>query len=246
MTFGVKLWLLAGSVVMLTVVATLTGPFPTAPAEVAAALARYFDLSGARTQAGNIDTVLFSVRIPRILAALLTGAALAAAGAVYQGLFRNPLVSPDILGVSAGAGLGAALGIFLSLPVVAIQGLAFVVGLSTVGLVYLVASMVRAHEPALVLVLAGVVLGALAGACLSLFKILADPSDQLPAITFWLLGSLASIRPEDVWAAMPAVLVSLVPLVFLRWRMNVMALGDEEAAALGTNPRHLRLVFIFL
>jgi len=188
--------------------------------------------------------VLFAVRLPRIAAALLVGAALSAAGAVYQGLFRNPLVSPGILGVSTGAGLGAATGIFLSLPVVAIQGLAFATGLATVALVYGVATAVRGHEPTLVLVLAGVVIGALAGACISLLKILADPYDQLPAITFWLLGSLASIRPGDVGTAAPAVLLSLVPLVLLRWRMNLMSLGDEEAAALGVDPSRLRVVFI--
>ena len=223
-------------------IAAVIGPYETTPGEVLAALARRFGLADAAP--GPIDTVLFSIRLPRILAALLVGAALAAAGAVYQGLFRNPLVSPDILGVSAGAGLGAALGIFLSLPVVAIQGLAFGFGLGTVALVYLVATAVRGHDPALVLVLAGVVLGALAGACLSLVKILADPYDQLPAITFWLLGSLASVRPEDIWASLPMVLISLVPVVLLRWRMNVMSLGDEEAAALGSDPRRLRLVFV--
>ena len=223
-------------------IAAVIGPYETTPGEVLAALARRFGLADAAP--GPIDTVLFSIRLPRILAALLVGAALAAAGAVYQGLFRNPLVSPDILGVSAGAGLGAALGIFLSLPIVAIQGLAFGFGLGTVALVYLVATAVRGHEPALVLVLAGVVLGALAGACLSLIKILADPYDQLPAITFWLLGSLASVRPEDIWASLPMVLISLVPVVLLRWRMNVMSLGDEEAAALGSDPRRLRLVFV--
>ena len=222
--------------------AAVIGPYETTPGEVLAALARRFGLADAAP--GPIDTVLFAIRLPRILAALLVGAALAAAGAVYQGLFRNPLVSPDILGVSAGAGLGAALGIFLSLPIVAIQGLAFGFGLGTVALVYLVATAVRGHEPALVLVLAGVVLGALAGACLSLVKILADPYDQLPAITFWLLGSLASVRPEDIWASLPMVLISLVPVVLLRWRMNVMSLGDEEAAALGSDPRRLRLVFV--
>jgi iron complex transport system permease protein len=108
----------------------------------------------------------------------------------------------------------------------------------------MVATAVRGHEPTLVLVLAGVVLGSLAGACISLVKILADPYDQLPAITFWLLGSLASTNPDDVWSAMPLVVVGLVPLVLLRWRMNLMALGDEEASALGIDPRRLRILFI--
>jgi iron complex transport system permease protein len=226
------------------VAAVAVGPYDTSPQALLEALGRRLGLTASGAEPLPIDTILFSIRIPRVLAALLVGAALAAAGAVYQGLFRNPLVSPDILGVSAGAGLGAALGIFLSLPIVAIQGLAFAFGLGTVALVYVVASMVRGHEPALVLVLSGVVLGALAGACLSLLKILADPYDQLPAITFWLLGSLASARPEDVWAAAPMVGLGLIPVVLLRWRMNVMALGDEEAASLGTDPRRLRLVFV--
>ena len=175
---------------------------------------------------------------------MLVGAALAAAGAAYQGLFRNPLVSPDILGVSAGAGLGAVLGIFLSLPVVGIQLLAFLVGLGTVGLVLLIAASVRGREPVLVLVLAGVVVGALAGSVISLLKVLADPYDQLPAITFWLLGSLAAIKLEDLTTTVPVAALGLVPLALLRWRINVLSLGDEEARALGINAGRLRIVVI--
>ncbi|HXF53366.1 MAG TPA: iron ABC transporter permease, partial [Hyphomicrobiaceae bacterium] len=175
---------------------------------------------------------------------VLVGAALAAAGAAYQGLFRNPLVSPDILGVSTGAGLGAVLGIFLSLPVGGIQLSAFAMGLATVGLVYFIATLVANREPILVLVLSGVVVGSLAGAAVSLLKILADPYDQLPAIVFWLLGSLSSIRKGDVWSSAPFVLIGLVPLVLLRWRINVLSLGDEEAKALGVEAGRLRFVVI--
>ena len=192
----------------------------------------------------TVDTVLFGVRLPRIGAALLVGAALAAAGAAYQSLFRNPLVSPDILGVSAGAGLGAVLGIFLSLPVLGIQALAFAGGLATVGLVYLGAAAVRGREPVLVLVLAGVVVGALAGSMISLLKVLADPYDQLPAITFWLLGSLAGTTPADLAGALPAVLLGLAPLLLLRWRIDVLALGDEEARALGVEAGRLRRIVV--
>jgi iron complex transport system permease protein len=234
---------LGAAVILLTLFTITVGPYPLSIGQILAAL--WHSLTGSGEMAGGqIDTVLFQVRIPRVMAALLVGASLAAAGTVYQGLFRNPLVSPDILGVSTGAGLGAATGILLSLPIIAIQGLAFAGGLVTVALVYGVATAVRGHEPTLVLVLAGVVLGSLAGACISLVKILADPYDQLPAITFWLLGSLASTNPDDVWSAMPLVLVGLVPLVLLRWRMNLMALGDEEASALGIDPRRLRILFI--
>ncbi len=219
----------------------LTGAYPINVADFLGAIGRA--LTGA-PRLGQIDTVLFEVRFPRVAAAALAGAALAAAGAAYQGLFRNPLVSPDILGVSTGAGLGAVAGIFLSLPIIAIQGLAFIGGLLTVGLVYAIASAVRGREPTLVLVLSGVVVGSLAGAAISLLKVLADPYDQLPAITFWLLGSLASTRKADVVAAVPLVLVGLVPLILLRWRINVLSLGDDEARALGVEAPRLRVIVI--
>ena len=192
----------------------------------------------------SVDTVVFNVRGPRIAAAILVGAALAAAGAAYQGLFRNPLVSPDILGVSTGAALGAVGGIYLSLGVVAIQTLAFVAGLGAVAVVYVIASALRRHDPVLVLVLAGIVIGTLLGSCVSLLKYLADPYNQLPAITFWLLGSLASVTLGDVRAIVPSVLLGLVPLVLLRWRMNVMTIGDDEARALGVDTHRLRLAVV--
>lgn len=191
-----------------------------------------------------LETVIFKIRLPRVLAAVLVGAALAAAGATYQSLFRNPLASPDILGVSAGAGLGAALAIFLSLPVGAIQLMAFVFGLGTVLTVYVISRMVRGHDPILVLVLAGVVIGTLAGSCISLLKYLADPYDQLPAITFWLLGSLSAVSTSDTLVTLVMVGIGAIPLYLLRWRMNLMSLGDEEARALGANTNALRVTFI--
>ncbi|MGH8504089.1 MAG: FecCD family ABC transporter permease [Gammaproteobacteria bacterium] len=191
-----------------------------------------------------VETVVFEIRLPRVLGALLVGGALAAAGAAYQGMFRNPLVSPDILGASAGAGLGAVLGIFLSLPSAAIQALAFMFGLAAVAIVYAIAARVRGNDPALVLVLAGVVIGSLVGAVISLLKIIADPYDQLPAITFWLLGSLANLDAGDIKLALPAVMLSLMPLYLLRWRMNLLCLHDEESRALGVDTARLRIVFI--
>mgnify|MGYP003693763613 CR=1 FL=1 len=155
---------LAVALVVLVAAAALIGAYPLSPGDIVQALARR--LAGAPPR-GQIDTVLFEVRLPRVFAAVIVGAALAAAGAAYQSLFRNPLVSPDILGVSTGAGLGAVIGIFLSLPVAGIQFAAFIMGLATVGLVYSIASVVHGREPLLVLVLAGVVVGALAGAAIS-------------------------------------------------------------------------------
>ena len=182
---------------------------------------------------GMGEIVIWNIRLPRVLAAMLVGAALASAGASYQILFRNPLVSPDILGVSSGAALGAVIGIFLSLPMIAIQGFAFLGGLGAVALVIFISRAVRGVDQTLVLVLTGVVIGALAGAATSLLKVMADPYDQLPAITFWLLGSLASTTQADLTPVLPAVLIGLVPLILLRWRINLLSLGDDEARALG-------------
>lgn len=169
---------------------------------------------------------------------------LAAAGATYQGLFRNPLVSPDLLGVSVGASLGAVLGIFLSLPVLAIQLAAFAGGLMAVLVVAGIGALVRERDPVLTLVLAGIAIQALIGAGISLIKVLADPYDQLPAITYWLLGSMTAITRFDVVSVLPAVVVGLVPLVLLRWRMNILTLGEEEARALGIDTRKTRIVLI--
>ena len=192
----------------------------------------------------TVEAVVWKIRGPRVVGAVVIGAALAAAGAAYQNMFRNPLVSPDILGVSSGAAVGAVLGIFFSLNVILIQSLAFAFGLGAVGLVYVVSNAVRGHDPLLVLVLSGVVVGSLLGACVALMKYLADPYNQLPAITFWLLGSLASTSPEDVWSTLPLMLLGLVPMWLLRWRINLLSLDDEEARALGVETGRIRFVVI--
>ncbi len=227
---------LAAILALLAFGAMMVGPYDLSPGQVLGAL------TGQGDQQAQI--VVWNIRLPRVGAALIVGTALASAGASYQALFRNPLVSPDILGVSAGAGLGAVAGIFLSLPVMAIQASAFVGGMAAVGLVTLVGAMVRGTDRTLTLVLLGVVIGALAGAATSLLKVMADPYDQLPAITFWLLGSLASVTSRDILPTLPMVLLGLVPLALLRWRINVLSLGDEEARALGIEAGRTRLVVI--
>jgi iron complex transport system permease protein len=154
-------------VVLAVLVAASLGAYPLSLRDI------LFVAIGATPEDPQAARIVFSIRLPRIVAALALGACLAAAGAVYQQIFRNPLVSPDILGVSAGAGLGAVLGIFLSLPVFGIQLLAFGGGLAAVGLVITVASAVRRQDAVLVLVLSGVVVGALAGSATSLLKVMA-------------------------------------------------------------------------
>jgi iron complex transport system permease protein len=191
-----------------------------------------------------VENVIWQVRGPRVLAAVLVGAALAVAGTAFQGLFRNPLVSPDILGASSGAALGAVLGIFFSLGIFAIQAFAFIGGLVAVAAVYLIGSAVRARDPILVLVLTGVVIGALLGAGVGLVKYLADPYNQLPAMTFWLLGSLAATSIADLVPLFGPVALGTLVLVALRWRLNVMSLPDEEARALGVPTGPLRVVIV--
>jgi iron complex transport system permease protein len=191
-----------------------------------------------------VDAVIFNIRGPRVLAAILCGAALAVAGAAFQGLFRNPLVSPDILGASSGAALGAITGIFFSLGVFAIQALAFGGGLIAVALVYLIGSSIRSGDIALVLVLTGVVIGSLLGAGVGLLKYLADPYNQLPAMTFWLLGSLAGTDRNDLLPLFGPIALGTAVLLALRWRMNVMSLPEEEAQALGVSTGPLRLAIV--
>jgi iron complex transport system permease protein len=218
-------------------VAFAVGRYPISVSELVSVLA-------GQPVATNVETVVLQVRGPRVLAALLVGAALAAAGTAYQGMFRNPLVSPDILGVSTGAALGAVLAILLSQNILMTQAFAFAGGLAAVGLVYGVGSRLRGHDPLLALVLTGVVIGTLLGSAIALIKYLADPYNQLPAITFWLLGSLASIAPKDLAIAAPLALAGLVPMLLLRWRMNLLALPDDEARALGVDTRRLRTLVV--
>jgi len=192
----------------------------------------------------NASAVLLQIRAPRVGAALLVGAALAAAGAVYQAILRNPLVSPDILGVSSGAALGAVLAMLAGLGAALVQASAFAGGVLAVALVYGIATGLRRHDPLLALVLTGVVLGTLLASLVSLLKLLADPAGQLPAITFWLLGSLTLATPGELGLAAVLLAAGLAPLVALRWRLDLLTLPDEEARALGVEPARLRMLVI--
>jgi len=235
------IWLGLFGLLVTAIVSMMVGKYGAGPGALLAAIAA--KLSGEAPDP-ILATVLWNVRLPRVLAGLCVGAALAAAGATYQGLFRNPLVSPDILGVSAGASLGAVLGIFFSLPVIAIQLLGFCGGLAAVTAVYTVGAAIRGRDPVLTLVLAGVAIGAVVGAGISLVKILADPYDQLPAMTYWLLGSLTAVTHQDVLSILPALVIGFIPLVLLRWRMNVMTLGDDEAQTMGIDTFRTRALLI--
>uniref|UniRef100_UPI00333FA00B FecCD family ABC transporter permease n=1 Tax=Castellaniella defragrans TaxID=75697 RepID=UPI00333FA00B len=205
---------------------------------------RHYWLDGGDAAPSAVDRVLWQVRLPRIVAGIVVGACLSVAGAAYQNMFRNPLVSADILGISAGAGLGAMLAIFFGLPLLLIQLGAFIGGLLVVVLVLTIARMARHHSPILSLVLTGIAVSSLFGGGIALVRILADPYRDLPTMTFWLMGSLNGVALEDLRAVLPVMLAGMLPLVLLRWRMNVLSLDDEEAQALGVNVRNTRLLFI--
>jgi iron complex transport system permease protein len=186
------------------------------------------------------QAVLWQIRGPRVLAAAIVGAALAASGVALQSVFRNPLAAPDLLGVSAGAGFGAVLGMFLGWSVGAIQAGAFAGGLIAVGAVWLVGARLPLRDKVLSLVLTGIAIGSLLGALIALVKMLADPYTQLPAITFWLLGSFAAVEPGDLTWVAAMVTLGVVPVVMLRWQADALALSDDEARALGVRLAALR------
>lgn len=189
------------------------------------------------------ENVVFQIRLPRVAAAALIGAALAAAGVSYQGMFRNPMVSPDILGASTGAGFGAALAILLGAGYFGISASAFVFGLLAVAVAYAVSCMSRTNQT-IALILAGMMVSSLFSAGTSYLKLVADTQQQLPAITYWLMGSLSSIKPRDVLFLVIPVTLGLVPLLILSWRMNLLTLGEEEARSMGVNTRLLRFTVI--
>ncbi|WP_431222505.1 FecCD family ABC transporter permease [Serratia sp. L9] len=240
MSLTIKLGISAVSLLLAALLALMMGKYPLMPGDILALLT-ITDNKLANPHAG---IVFWQIRLPRILAALMIGAALSAAGAAYQGMFRNPLVSPDILGVSSGAGMGACVAIWLGMPMLIIQFFAFMGGMLAMALTYLIAQMAKRHDPVLSLVLVGIAIGTLCGAVISLFKILADPYTQLPSITFWLLGGLSTITQGDLYSTAPALLVGMLPLLLFRWRMNLLSLPDDEVRSMGVNVKRLRLTFI--
>lgn len=206
---------------------------------------RAFFLNESKTSKQSY-AVLMLIRFPRVLFAMLVGAALASSGAVYQGLFKNPLVSPDILGVSSGAAVGASIAIILNLSNLSVQIMAFLFGLGAVFLVVFLSSLIaKGRINLLIMVLTGVVISSLFGALSSLLKFLADSEDKLPEITFWLMGSLARVGGyENLAYLFFVVFIALVPLFLLRYKINVLSCGEEEARAMGLNVRLYNFIII--
>ncbi|ALG68839.1 FecCD family ABC transporter permease [Beggiatoa leptomitoformis] len=191
------------------------------------------------------DNILFNIRLPRIIAAMLIGAALAVSGTAFQAIFVNPLVSPDILGALAGASFGAALGIITTDSWFMVQFSAFGCGILAVAVALFIAR-IFPEAPLLMLILGGIISGSLFTALLSIVKFLADPYNQLPAIVYWLMGSLASIDKSTVyWLSFP-MLTAIIGLLSLGRHLNILSMGDDEARSLGINVSRIRLWTILM
>ena len=215
------------SVDVQTTLAILASPFTNADA----------------TWTANDYNVIMNIRLPRVCAAFLVGAALALSGASYQGVFQNPLVSPDLLGVSYGACVGAALSILLYLNTWQTQIFAFIGGLITVFITVSIPKLMHRHSN-VTMVLSGVIVGGFMSSILGLMKYVADPDTQLAEITYWQLGSIAKVDFTVLGYTAPVMIIAAIVLVAMRWRLNLISLGEEEARSLGVDLRRERNVII--
>lgn len=191
----------------------------------------------------NAETVIFNIRIPRILVSLIVGSGLATAGASFQALFSNPLATPDTLGCANGASFGAALGILLGLNALGIQISALIFGILAVVLVFVFTRYRHANQ-IMMIILGGMVVSSLFSALVSLIKYVADPNDVLPVITFWLMGSFSNSTVRSLYTGVPMIVLGMVVLYLMRYRMNALSLKEEEAASLGINVRQNRMIVI--
>lgn len=240
-----RILLLSGmALILLFFLSICIGRFSISPAQLVELVAARFQGVQVNT---NAETILWDVRIPRILAAVLIGSCLSLSGAAYQGVFRNPMVSPDLLGASAGAGFGAALGILLGLSSLAVQTLAFFMGIAAVFVTYLLHRAMGGEENSdrILLVLSGIITGALFQALVSIVKYVADPFDTMPSIAFWLMGGLTYVTDMDVKFLLIPAFVGGVPLLLIRWKLNLLAFEPDEAAAMGIPIRLYRGLVIF-
>ncbi len=240
--FPTKMLLLLAFLLGLFFLSFMIGRYPVAPKTVWDILT-YRVLPQPAYWEGTLETVVLQVRLPRILMGILVGGTLSVAGASYQTLFKNPMVSPDLLGVSAGAGFGAALALLNQASWWVVQLTAFVFGILAVFLSYIIGKSFGKGSIT-VLVLAGIVISSLFQSLLSIVKTLADTDNTLASITFWLMGSLGRASNTDVLVMLPATLLSLAMLFFFRHKINALAAGEDEALTMGVNVPLTKLVVV--
>ena len=233
-----------GVILILCVFASfLLGRYPVPLGELMGILGSKLGLPIEEFWTDQMEAAVWNIRLPRVVMSVLVGACLASAGASYQGVFQNPMASPDILGASAGAGFGAALAILLGASSVGITVGAFAASLVTVALVFTVSRHARGDR-VLGLVLAGIMVSSLFQSGTSFLKLVADPNNQLPQITYWLMGSLSGAKWSDLGFVILPVLIGLIPLLLMRWQLNVITMGDDEARAMGVNAPKVRMAIV--
>ena len=235
------------TVLVLVLVATiftsfLLGRFPLSLSDVISAFGGWL---GIAPEMHTSSSVVIELRLPRIIGTVMVGAALSVSGAAYQVMFRNPMVSPAILGVSAGAAFGAAVAILWSVSAFFIHTMTFVGGLCAVAITYVIgAKLCHGGNATLAIILSGIIVSTLFTSLLSMIKYVADPYDKLPVIVYWLMGSLASISLDSLFFPLIFMGAAFIPLFLLRWRINLLSFGDEEAQTLGIPVERLRLIVI--
>lgn len=241
--YRVQFVVLAVLLLVVLAVSVCLGRYPVQLSELPGILASYLGVSSGSGVDASAYTAVTQVRLPRVLVCAAVGLALSVAGAAYQGVFQNPMVSQDVMGASSGAAFGAALAILLAWGAQGITVSAFVFGVAAVAITYAVSRVSRSN-PILSLILAGMVVSALFSSGTSTIKLVADTEEALPAITYWLMGSMASIREDDVLPALLLIAVGTLPIFLLRWRINILATGEDEARSLGMNTEAMRLAII--
>lgn len=240
--FSKYLLVLVFVLVMLFFLSFSVGRYPISPIELIQVI--YSKITGdSHIVSSTAQVVVMNIRMPRIILAMLVGAALSAAGACYQGIFQNTMASPDILGASSGAAFGAALAIILHLGSIWITCFAFLFSLGTVLSVLFISKRIRGKQ-VVGIILAGIMMSNLISAGTSFLKLVADPADELPAITYWLMGGLSNGDMKDVTFLLPLLFIGLLPMFIYRWKMNVLSVGDDVAQTMGVNARNLRMIII--
>ena len=245
---AVKKWCLILLPVAVFLLSFCCGRYSIAPGTVISVLKtnflELFNISSSANFNDFEESVVLSIRMPRIILGMLVGAGLSVAGAALQGLFGNPLVSPQVLGVSSGSGFGAALAILLFGNAFSVQALSVITGLVAVGMTYSISRIRGGQSSIFMLVLAGTITAAFFEALISAAKLVADPFSKLPAITYWLMGSLANVSYKNVLSALPLITIGMAVLFLYRWRINVLSLDKDEAKALGVNLQRSRIIVI--
>lgn len=235
--YKVKMGILIILLVSLVAITLMMGRYPMTSTQL-------WEVIRGRDQTSQVYTLVTQIRIPRVLLVTLCGGALALAGTVYQSVFRNPLVSPDVLGVSSGCGVGAALAIlFMNQIAFSLQSMAFITGILAVFIALYMAKIVQGNK-LLGLVIAGIVTSSIASAITMFLKYVADPYKQLPTIEFWMMGGFYNANWQQVLSILPALIIATAVLFLLRWQLKILTLGEEEAMTLGVSVKKIRVISI--